>query len=104
MIEQTGAGAIHVPDTVLVQKAADELFLVNLESEVYYGLPPIGSRMVELLLSQPTVEAVAAIMVEEYDVSLENLTADINALIGELTAAGLVQTLRRDTGLAPQAE
>ena len=64
--------------------------LLDLESEIYFGLNPTGTRMLELLRAGSSLEEVSQQLLDEFDVELERLRADLLALVEKLAAKGLV--------------
>ena len=76
-----------------MQRAVDEVVFLNLDDNTYYGLEPIGSRMLALLLEHPTVEAVVAVLVTEYETTPEILDRDVRVLIADLEKSGLVEVV-----------
>lgn len=47
---------------------ADEVVILNLKDEIYFGLNPLGARIWNLIQTPRTVQDVQDILVEEYDV------------------------------------
>ena len=56
-----------VPSHVLIRFLEQESVLLNLETERYFGLDAVGTRMWQLATTAPTVETALAQLVEEYD-------------------------------------
>lgn len=81
----------EVPEGVLVQHVADEMVLLHVESGVYYGLEPIGTRMLDLACELPDADTVVDQMVEEYDTTAEVLHRDLQRLLDDLAEKGLVR-------------
>jgi hypothetical protein len=81
---------VTVPDGVLVQHTADEAVLLHLEHGTYYGLDPVGTRMLDLACSLPDAAAVVSVLLAEYDVTPEVLAGDLAVLLDMLEAQGLV--------------
>lgn len=81
----------EVPKEVVVQKVGDETVLLNLDSGKYYGLDPVGTRMLELIreLAEPPV--VVARLHEEYEAPEDTLQKDLTELLENLEANGLVR-------------
>ena len=84
--------ATHValPDAVLLRHVAGEAVLLHLPSGTYYGLEPIGTRMLTLALQLADAAAVVAALEAEYDAEPERLAGDLETLMAELAEAGLV--------------
>jgi len=81
---------VVVQPSVIYRDVSGEFVLLNLQSGVYYGLDPIGSRMWQLLMDERDVDEVCSIMVDEYETSSDVLRADIDRLVNELAEKGLV--------------
>jgi hypothetical protein len=64
--------------------------LLNLESERYYILDDVGTRMWELLTELGDVTATAERLLDEYDVDEALLRRDLASLVNELAEAGLI--------------
>jgi len=76
---------------VVTRRLDDELVLLNLDSEAYYGLDEVGTRMWEVLSSSPSVEAAFEQLLSEYDVDAASLRGDLEKLVDELVKNGLVE-------------
>lgn len=81
---------IRIPETVLFQEVEGQSVLLDLASEQYYGLDEVGTRCWRLLCDGLDLDQVRERLLAEYAVSAEQLDADLDALIAELSAAGLV--------------
>lgn len=76
---------------VVAQKVGDEMVLLDLESGVYYGLDPVGSRVWELLMAHERLRVIFETMAQEYEVTPEVLHQDLLRLLQELQARGLIR-------------
>jgi hypothetical protein len=65
--------------------------LLNLKSESYFGLDQVGTRMWALLTTSDSVQAAYEKLLDEYDVSADELRQDMRDLIEKLIAHGLVE-------------
>ncbi|KAA1395195.1 PqqD family protein [Aeromicrobium ginsengisoli] len=81
---------LHASDSVLLRQAGTETVLLDLTSEEFFGLDGAGARMYELLAEPRTIDAVADVIVDEYDVDRDQLVADLVDLAAELVERGLV--------------
>ena len=77
------------PD-VISQEVSGETVLLDLESENYFGLDEVGTRIWQLLVEHGELEPVCATLLEEYEVEEAQLRADLAALLERLEAAGIV--------------
>ena len=81
---------VEISPSVIYRDVSGEVVLLNLQSGVYYGLDPVGSRMWQLLMEQRPLDDVCSVMLEEYDVAADVLRADLSRLVDELSNKGLV--------------
>ena len=77
------------PD-VLYQELNGESVLLNLATEKYFGLDPVGTRVWQLLSEGVSLEAAFATLLQEYEVDEPRLRADVAKLVSELESAQLV--------------
>ena len=85
------SGQVSVPAHVLVQELAGESVLLDLNTEQYFGLDDVGTRMWKALTTAGTVEACYQALLSEYDVSAEQLSHDLQALVEQLVKNGLLE-------------
>jgi hypothetical protein len=78
-------------DRVLSQTLGGEVLLLDLKSEQYFGLDPVGTRIWELIGELGDVDRVFEALVAEYDAPPETLATDLRTLLTRLVSAGLVQ-------------
>jgi hypothetical protein len=81
---------IEISTEVLSQEVSGEMVLLDLKSEEYLGLNEVGARIWQLLQDGKDLKEISDILIDEYDVSKEELDGDINRLVVELQDAGLV--------------
>ena len=82
---------VRVPQGVLVSGLQQESVLLNLDSERYFGLDDVGTRMFSLLSSSDSIEAAWRVLLEEYEVEPEVLKADLLSLADSLIQQGLLE-------------
>ena len=87
-VAPTDQFAVH--PSVLCRQLSGETVLLNLESGVYYGLDPVGTRVWQLLLQGQTIAGICGTMIDEYDVAPDVLRDDVVRLVGELRERGIV--------------
>lgn len=80
-----------IPEHVLVRPVSDEIVLVSLETEEYFGLDAVGSRLWHLLTSAETVQEAFESMLDEYDVDAATLGRDVEELVDALAARRLLE-------------
>lgn len=67
--------------------------MLNLETDRYYGLDAIGSRIWELLAHPTTAGEICVRLGSEYEVDADTCWRDVSVLLQELLDARLVHTL-----------
>lgn len=77
-------------DQVLVQEVGGEAVLLDLASEQYFGLDPVGSRVWALFAVSGHLASVHARLCEEFDADPARIQQDLLALTRDLAEAGLV--------------
>jgi hypothetical protein len=75
---------IKANNKILFQKLGKEAVILHLDSEEYFGLDEIGTRIWEVLKQEGSTEKALSILLEEYNVEEEILRADIEELIDQL--------------------
>ena len=85
---------VKVPDDVLISNLQDESVILNLESERYYGLDSVGTRILSVLNTSDSIEAAYNTLIQEYAVDNQVLRQDLLALVEHLVEQGLVQVSR----------
>ena len=80
----------NISEEVLSQEVNGETVLLDLEGELYFGLNEVGTRIWQLLQSNPTVAETLTSLSDEYDVSQEQLESDVDELLNKLADAGLI--------------
>jgi len=82
---------VKIPDDVLISKLQEESVILNLDSERYYGLDDVGTRILSVLTSSESIGAAYETLVNEYDVDAQVLRQDLLELVEELAKQGLVE-------------
>ncbi len=82
---------ITVSDTVYAQEVDDEMVLLDMTSENYFGLDAVGSDIWQLLHDGKTLQEAQDALLEMYDVDPEVLVKDFLDFVEKLTDSGLVK-------------
>ena len=82
---------VEIPPQVMTRTVGEEVVILDLATGTYFGLDPVGARMWELMGEGKTLGEVCGVMLEEYEVSREELERDTLRLAGELNGQGLIQ-------------
>lgn len=83
---------LSISPDVLFRELEGEAVLLDLKSQRYFGLDAVGTRIWQLLEELRRPEAVLTAMLEEFDVSREQLEGDLEAFLARLREAGLILT------------
>ena len=78
------------PD-VMIRIIGDEAVILNLKSELYLGLNPVGTRMWAVLHDSPSIQAAYELLLAEFDVEPDRLRLDMEELLDQLLAQGLIE-------------
>ena len=81
---------VRVPDDVLISNLQEESVILNLNSERYFGLDNVGTRMLSVLSASNSIEAAYEVLKGEYDVDAQVLRQDLTSLIENLVQQGLI--------------
>lgn len=87
----TLARQVSHSDEVLLQEMDGEAVLLDLASESYFGLNPVGTRIWTLIGEGHRLQAVRDMLCAEYDAAPAKIESDLLALITALFEAGLVK-------------
>ena len=80
---------------VRFQQFAEEGILVDLHSETIFSLNATGAFVLTLIAEgQATFASIRNAALAEFDVSLNQLDSDINALLDELISMKLIHSIR----------
>lgn len=82
---------VRVPEQVLMRQVGEEMVMLDLERENYYGLDPVGARLMQIAESGATLEQVSERLLEEFDVERGQVEADVRRIAAELMANGLLE-------------
>lgn len=81
---------VTIPVQVMAREVGEEIVILDLAGGSYFGLDPVGARIWELMGEGRTLAEISATMLEEYEVTAEQLQGDVIKLAGELAERGLV--------------
>ena len=82
---------VSLAEDVLIQELSGESVLLNIDSEQYFGLDEVGSRMISVLNESDSIQAANDILLQEYEVEPAQLQQDLLELIEKCVAHGLVK-------------
>lgn len=76
--------SVRIPAHVLVRQLAGESVLLNLQTERYFGLDEVGTRMWTHLTSSVSIEAAYQNLLEEYEVEGKVLRRNLSDLLDRI--------------------
>ena len=82
---------VRIPDDVLISRLQEDSVILNLDSERYFGLDDVGTRLLNVLTASDSIEAAYELLLEEYDVDGQVLRDDLLALIENLAKQGIIE-------------
>lgn len=72
----------------------DEVIILGLDDSMYYGLTATGARIWELVQTPRTIDDILSVITAEFEVDRERAEADLQPLLADLQARGLVAITR----------
>ena len=85
--------SIRIQPDVLSQTVDNEVVLLDLKNESYFGLNEVGARLWQLVQDNHDLQDVYAIIGDEYDVDAVALQQDLDKLVDDLVKAELLQVV-----------
>ena len=82
---------ISACENIVVQEMGDDIVILNLKTEQFYELKEVGKRIWELLLENKSYLLTFYSILEEYEVSEEQLHTDMTNIIEGLSKAELIE-------------
>ena len=90
---------VSAPEAVLFRELEGESVLLNVDSESYFGLDDVGTRIWLVLTESDSIQAAYDTLKDEYNVEPELLRRDLIELIEKLNENGLVRIDDASTAL-----
>jgi hypothetical protein len=81
---------IHLSSEVLCRELQGEAVLLDLDSQRYFGLDAVGTRIWQLLDEHGEATSVLDALEQEFDADRETLERDLEHFLQRLTEAGLI--------------
>jgi hypothetical protein len=81
----------NISTEVLSSKIDEEVILMSIEADSYFGLDPVASRIWEILSTQPaSVDELVVTMMEEYETDEETCRKDVQDFIDDMSGRKLI--------------
>lgn len=81
-----------IKPSVMARQLGEETVILDLESGTYFGLDPVGARIWQLMKEGKSLAEICDVMLDEYEVSREELERDASALAQDLAGRNLIDT------------
>jgi hypothetical protein len=82
---------VKVPPDTLVNVVGNEMVILSLKSQAFFGLDEIGTSMWKALTTADSIQAAFEVLLKEYDIDRDSLKQDIDDLLKQLVDRGLVE-------------
>jgi hypothetical protein len=82
---------VTIAPDVMLRIIGDEAVILNLKSELYLGLDPVGTRIWTVLNGAPSIQAAYESLLTEYDVEPERLRQDLGELLDKLLEQEIIE-------------
>jgi hypothetical protein len=83
--------SIKLSPDVMARRVGNEIFILSVKSECYFGLDEVGARMFALLTEGTSVGDTLRQLEVEYAADLNILQRDLEGLIAELARHQLIE-------------
>ena len=90
MPSQFSSRVTSAPD-VMLRIIGDEAVILNLKSETYLGLDPVGTRIWTVLQTLPPSRPRMRSLLDEFEVEPERLRQDMDRLLDQMLEQGLIE-------------
>ncbi len=84
------ASRVRIPDGVLSHDLQGEAVILDLNTGLYFGLDPVGTRIWHLIQEHQFLQKALDSMVEEYEVGEAQCTQDLLSFVSLMREKGLV--------------
>ena len=85
-----GTTVLRVPDSVLMRQVRDEVVFLDMASEQYFGLDPVGACVLGAIQGGADVDGAIDAVFDAFDAPRDQIGADVLALVEDLLARGLL--------------
>lgn len=85
------ASNLRIPEGILSHNLQGEEVILNLNTGVYFGLDPIGTKIWHLIHEQQSLQKVLGALLDEYAVTEAPCTQDLLGLVAQMRENGLVE-------------
>ena len=83
---------VIIPAHVMARTVGEETVILDVATGTYFGLDTVGARIWELMTEERTLAEICDLMLEEYEVSRDELEGDLKRLAQDLADQGLISS------------
>ena len=87
----------------MVRTVGEESVILNLKTEIYLGLNPVGAQMWAALIESSSIQQAYEQILAAFDVSDEELRRDLEEFVGKLLEYQLVDVKAGEVSAANQS-
>lgn len=84
---------LHIPANISFSIVGEDAFLLNTQTNKYYGLEKVGARLWQLLNDGGSLKDAYQIILTEYEVNPAQLEHDILELLEDTQKHGLIEVV-----------
>ena len=85
------AQRVSIPDNVMFRELEGESVILDLDSESYFGLDQVGTRIWQAVTEADSIQAAYDVLLAEFDVEADALRSDVSELLDTLLSRGLIE-------------
>ncbi len=93
MMTLSDSQKVVLTESTLMQQLEYDSVLLNLETEQFFGLDEVGTRMIQVMLEAQNLRTAYDLLLAEYEVAPARLEADMERFLGELQENKLVKVV-----------
>jgi hypothetical protein len=94
----TGDSIVEPAKDVIFQQLDGEAVLLNMQTEIYFGLDRIGTQIWQLIEKHSSLRVVAQTLLDQYEIGEEQLQDHLFEFIEKLESKGLVAVYTGEVG------
>ena len=87
---------VTISPDVISQEVAGETVILDLESECYFGLDAVGTRIWQLIQEHGDLHRIYNTLLDEYEVGEAQLLKDLETLLTDARGRGLISLKESD--------
>lgn len=87
------ASRLRIPEGILSHDLQGELVILNLNTGVYFGLDPVGTRIWHLIHEHGQLQHIRDALLDEYEVAEDQCTSDLLKLTAQMQENQLLEVV-----------